>query len=176
MAAHAAAQIFIDSALFQTAQHIACYHALEKEFSANPLIQIICHAQKKCYLPTLQQDLLHFVAFQPGDNLRKNRYQILEPETIANKTTAEELDIVFLPLLGFDKYGNRLGMGGGYYDRTFAFVTESKIKKPKLIGLAYASQEVEAIPQEPWDIALDAVLTEKKLIHFTDANKRGEFA
>ncbi len=75
---------------------------------------------------------------------------------------AQELDLVFLPLVAFDRVGHRVGMGGGYYDRTFAFVQQMH-HKPILIGLAYEMQQVDGLPFCTWDIPLDGVLTEKQL-------------
>ena len=72
-----------------------------------------------------------------------------------------------MPLLGFDLKGNRLGMGGGYYDRCLAF-KKSKVKKPILLGFAYDFQQVDLLSAEPWDIGLDAIATESQFIHFNN--------
>jgi 5-formyltetrahydrofolate cyclo-ligase len=78
------------------------------------------------------------------------------------------LDLVFVPLVAFDKEGHRLGMGGGYYDRTFAFKTKhSHLKGPKLIGLAHDFQLQSQLPVMPWDIPLNAVITEAAIYNFT---------
>jgi 5-formyltetrahydrofolate cyclo-ligase len=73
-----------------------------------------------------------------------------------------EPDIILMPLLGFDKHGTRLGYGGGYYDRTLAHLT----RRPKLLGFAFARQEVDYIPREAHDVPLDAVVTEIGVRHF----------
>lgn len=166
MAAHAAAQCFLDSALWKDCQHIACYMASDDEFTTNPIIQIIYHANKKCYLPILAKEELKFVQFQPGDPLSKNRYRILEP--IQNEPTfpKKSLDVVLMPLVAFDRQGNRLGMGGGYYDQTFVFCLEKKVERPWMIGVGFALQEVSELPHDPWDVPLDGVLTEKGLVLF----------
>lgn len=86
-----------------------------------------------------------------------------------NKThelQAEDLDIVITPLAAFDLQGHRLGTGGGYYDRTFAFLQKNTVKKPKIIGLAYAEQQAELLPHDQWDIDLDGVVTEKGIVWF----------
>jgi 5-formyltetrahydrofolate cyclo-ligase len=69
-----------------------------------------------------------------------------------------------MPLVGFDRLGNRMGMGGGYYDRTLAFMSEHHSGKPKLVGLAHSSQEVELISQQSWDIPLHVIATDREII------------
>ena len=76
------------------------------------------------------------------------------------------LDAVLIPTVGFDREGHRLGMGGGFYDRHFAFMRRSQHRKPVLIGVAYACQEISAIDVQPHDIQLDAILTENGLTWF----------
>lgn len=71
-----------------------------------------------------------------------------------------------MPLVGFNLQGHRLGMGGGYYDRTFQFLRDETIHKPFMLGLAYELQKMEYIPVDPWDISMDGVLTEEKLYLF----------
>lgn len=75
---------------------------------------------------------------------------------------AAAMDVVMLPLLGFDVRGTRLGQGGGYYDRTLSKTSF----RPYRIGLAYAAQQVPVLPREPWDVPLHAVLTESGLRRF----------
>ncbi len=161
-----AARLFIATELFQKSQHIACYYPLSDEFNCLPIIQAIWDANKKCYLPRAKPDkTLDFVRYQANMTLQPNRYQILEP-TDVDKIALDELDIVLFPLVGFDNQGNRLGMGSGYYDRTFEIMQNVNSKKCYLIGLAYELQEVPALPQDPWDVALDGVLTEERVIFF----------
>jgi 5-formyltetrahydrofolate cyclo-ligase len=164
-AALLALQQFIRHPLFLASQNIACYFAQDHEFDCAPFLQAIWAAEKNAFLPVLADQQLTFAAYQPDDELALNRYNIPEP---ANKKwiAAEELDLVLVPLVGFDLQGARLGMGGGYYDRTFAFIAEKLAKKPYLIGLAYECQYVEEVPEEVFDVALDAVLTESSLYTF----------
>jgi 5-formyltetrahydrofolate cyclo-ligase len=169
VAAEAAAKLFSQHPLFQRSQFIATYLGKSDEFDAVPIIEEIWRAQKKCYLPVVQapeEKILNFMLFREGDSLRMNRYKILEPEN-TEKIAAEDLDLVLMPLVAFDLKQNRLGMGGGYYDHTFEFILEKKPqKKPLLIGLAYANQQVDHLPYDPWDVPLDGVLTEEKFIIF----------
>lgn len=167
-AAQAALDLFISSSLFSTSQHIACYFAQDKEFDCALLIKTIWYTNKKCYLPVLsshQENSLEFVSYHENDSLHFNRYKILEPNK-EERVSPLELDLVLLPLVGFDLNGHRLGMGGGYYDKTFSFLREKEIKKPYLLGLAYELQQVSVLSNDPWDVRLNGVLTEKNIYYF----------
>ncbi len=159
----AAKQLLITHPIFQKSQHIACYFGLEDEFNCMPIIEEVWHLGKQCYLPVLsldQKKSLEFVAYHPHDSLRLNRYRIFEPER-DDRLSADQLDLVIVPLVAFDLKGHRVGMGGGYYDRTFAF--QRPLKKPYLLGLGYELQKVTEIPADSWDVMLDGILTEEKL-------------
>lgn len=162
---------FCQHPLFQQAQHIACYLSNDGEIDPIVIMQKIWQLGKICYLPTLdprQTKQIYFVRYQPGDPLNPNRYKILEPIPDPVKThLPNELDLILVPLVGFDDQGNRLGMGGGFYDRTFAFLKPPcKIKKPRLIGLAYELQKVDHLPVAAWDIPMHAVVTERTIHTF----------
>lgn len=89
----------------------------------------------------------------------------MEPENTI-EIFPKNLDFVLVPLVGFDLRGHRLGMGGGCFDKTFAFLLEGSSSKPLLIGLGYECQEVADLPKEEWDVSLAGVLTERKFILF----------
>lgn len=168
-AALLAANHFQNLTDFKNSQCIACYLAVKDEFDSSPIIEIIWNAKKTCYIPILDQkdkdqNFLRFVRYQYGDPLHMNRYGILEPTNISHEINPIELDMVILPLIAFDTKGNRLGTGGGYYDRTFAMLKDNPQQKPFMLGLGYASQQVESIPQDVWDVSLDGVLTEKNFV------------
>jgi 5-formyltetrahydrofolate cyclo-ligase len=168
-AAVVAAQLFAQIPFFKKARHIACYHACHSELSLQPLMELIWQTDKVCYLPiiTPDQPRLSFVAFDKNESLSVNHRGILEPTLKINHISPAELDIVLVPLLGFDRKGHRLGTGGGYYDQTFAFLNkEPKPLRPQLIGVAYACQYVDNIPTESWDVLLDGVLTEQEVLLF----------
>lgn len=132
------------------------------EFNTQPIIQAIWQADKKCYLPVLTNDKsLVFVQYMQNTVLTPNQFNIPEPADKTKQIPATELDLVLLPLVAFDLLGNRLGAGGGYYDRTFHANTKSK-----LIGLAYAAQQADALVDDSWDVKLDGVLTEKSMSYF----------
>ncbi|RDI46525.1 5-formyltetrahydrofolate cyclo-ligase [Aquicella lusitana] len=164
-AALAAANIFVSQAVFKQSQHIACYLAFHHEFETMPLIESIWQAQKYCYLPVLAEEKetpLRFALYQPGDTLRPNRYGIPEPDNLSGIITPERLEIVITPLIAFDVHGHRLGTGGGYYDRTFAFIHTQLTDKPFIVGVGYAVQQAERLPSDPWDVTVDAIMTEEK--------------
>ena len=123
--ARGATDILIHSKLFKQAQHIACYLSVNSEMETKYLIKEIWRAEKKCYLPILsieQKGFLHFGEYTKDSQLTKNQFGIPEPECIEGHCDVpSQLDLVIMPLVAFDKQGNRLGTGAGYYDRTFSF-------------------------------------------------------
>ncbi len=155
---------------FRRARHIAFYLANDGEIDLLPLLRRQT-GNKTFYLPLLSESRRPWEAtrllFQPWDpsdkTLTKNRYGIFEPAYTPRKLKAANmLDLVLLPLVGFDQQGNRLGMGKGYYDRTFAR-RSSSWRQPKLLGIAHACQEVTSLPHAEWDVPLDGVVTDKGL-------------
>lgn len=168
VAAEAAANHLIQTDIFKQSQHIACYFAAKNEFDGAAIIAKIWEAKKHCYLPilsTIKPNTLRFALYEYCSSLKLNRYRIPEPDTSVH-FPVEQLDLVIMPLVGFDLDGHRLGMGGGYFDRTFQFVQEQKYVKPFLLGLGYEEQKINHIPIEPWDISLNGVLTEKQIYLF----------
>ena len=143
--------------------------AIAEEFDTYPIIEMIWRAGKKCYLPVVSAAIpksLDFYLYEKEDVLVPNQYGILEPEqTNKSPFPLEQLEIVLVPLIGFDLQGHRLGTGGGYYDRSFAFLLSlPKPHQPYLMGLGYQCQAVDALPVDAWDVSLEGLLTEKKLI------------
>jgi len=156
---------------FTTSQHIAGYWPMKGEISPLPILENALLAQKKWYLPIIEPSegkLLLFVEYRKDDRLTINRFGVLEP-SLKQETffPAAKLDLVLTPLVAFDRFGQRLGMGKGYYDYTFAFLKNSAnptLKKPYLLGLAYDNQETETIPTDAWDIPLNGILTESRYL------------
>lgn len=145
-------------------QRIAIYLAHQGEVATQPLIDWLWQVGKACYLPVVSAKgkVLRFAAYTPNTLLKVNRFHILEPESEPEQLLeGRGLNLVFLPLVGFDAQGNRLGMGGGFYDATFAHIRQSGDPCPLKVGLAYSWQQVAHIPSEPWDVPLDAVITEQ---------------
>lgn len=115
-------------------------------------------------LPVLhERRRLKFAPWRPGAPLLTNRFGIPEPDVAPGDLLAPgDLDLVVLPLVGFDRAGNRLGMGAGWYDRSLAFREHQAA--PRLIGAAFALQQIASLHAEPWDVPLDAVCTESEVI------------
>jgi len=157
------------SGLFFKGSRWGFYLPLEEEFDALPLINEALHRHKKCFLPVTANRIaqpLRFARLDGRHGLTRNRYGIIEPHC-RQLMNARWLHVLIVPLVGFDDNGNRLGMGGGYYDATLSFLRRRRIwRKPFLIGLAYECQRAARIPSETWDIRLDAVLTETGLTRF----------
>ena len=160
-APQAIATHLIQQAFFKKSMHIACYIAHRSEVATEACINAIWQAHKMCYLPKLTATgALCFAQYKQFDVLEPNRFGIFEPLSAAPTLKAAQLDLVLMPLVAFDHEGNRLGTGGGYYDRTFAGASH-----PLLIGLAYAAQRAGALPKDKWDIPLDGVITEQGVVH-----------
>lgn len=145
---------------------IALYAALPEELDTTPLIELARQRGCRIYLPRIDRHSLgrkmQFV--EMSTRQRSNRLGIFEPEG-ARIIGARWLDLVFLPLVGFDSRGVRLGTGGGFYDRAFAFRHWRAVwHTPQLIGLAYSFQQVEHITSAAHDVLMDAVVTEKGVI------------
>jgi 5-formyltetrahydrofolate cyclo-ligase len=167
-AAQKVAQQFAQHPLFQRSQHIAFYLAYNGELDPTPLLHLAWRQQKSCYLPVLHPlslNRLWFMPYKPNDMLRRNRFGILEPIIdVKQLFPAWALQLVVTPLVAFDKQGHRVGMGGGFYDRTFAFLKHSLHRShPYLIGLAYEFQKVNHLNPNIWDVPLHNVITEKQI-------------
>lgn len=149
--------------LFQRSRHIAFYLPSDGEIDPVPVMKEAWRRGKTCYLPVLTplgQKLL-FVRFEKGDRLTPNKFKIPEPNPLTQPCRqAWALDLVITPLVAFDKTGGRLGMGGGYYDRSFAFLRQKRAQKPNLLGVAHTFQERQELPMQAWDIPLNAVFTD----------------
>lgn len=147
------------------ANHIALYLARDGEINPALLMAKLSRMGKLCYLPVLSQGKkLQFRRFRPVTRLIPNRLGIPEPRT-GKLVCARELDVVLMPLVGFDQRGSRLGMGGGFYDRSFSFKSvRNRCRAPRLIGLAHQCQRVDHLPIEPWDIPVWSIATGQGLI------------
>ena len=154
--------------LYRT-KKIALYWPVKGEISTNSLISHFLKDGSKCFLPIIAQDkenkILEFAPFGVDSPLTNNRFDISEPST-STRVDLNELDIIFLPCVCFDSKGNRIGMGGGFYDKTLDQLSNNQ--KPQLILLAYDFQEVESCYPESHDIKADACLTPNKFLNFQE--------
>ncbi len=149
---------------FRRARCIAAYLSNDAEIDPYPLLRLV-HAEGKCLLlPRLRGRRLEFVRYRPSAGaLRRNRFGIPEPVGLA--VPLQRIDVICMPLVGFDRHGGRLGMGGGFYDRTLVRnASGGRARKPRLIGLAYACQELAQLPCESFDVRLAGVITEREWI------------
>lgn len=153
---------------FMRARNVALYMANDGEINPEPIIQQLWKMDKHSYLPVLRPGKsreLWFVEYTADALLTKNRFGIPEPDFRSqHRMSAQLLDVVLMPLVGFDRTGARLGMGGGFYDATFAFKQKKLEGKPALIGLAHACQQVDSLATDAWDIPLFAIATDKEII------------
>ena len=173
-AALAVAGRLVDWSVFTAAHRIAAYWACDGELDPTPLLERAWAANQQVYLPVLTDippQSLRFAPYRPDTPLRRNRFNIPEPDAPPTRwLEPQELDLVLMPLVAFDNFGNRLGMGGGFYDRSFAFQRDPSLRnhrQPYLLGLGYALQKVATLFRQPWDVPLDAVVTEAALEVFS---------
>lgn len=145
---------------WNAAYRLGCYLATPEELDCDPLITAAWGAGKQTFLPTMGSGKqLLFRRYCTGDVLRERRYGIRQPIETASPVNVEALDILFLPLVGWNVGGERLGMGGGYYDRTL-----EKARPGLLVGLGYDCQEYDELAPEQWDVPVDYILTGSRLV------------
>ncbi|MCG8436337.1 MAG: 5-formyltetrahydrofolate cyclo-ligase [Gammaproteobacteria bacterium] len=154
----------VKSKYFKTSRNIACYIAFDGELDLAPFMQTARAAGKRIFLPRLtglHARPLSFCLYEPHVPLSPNRYGIPEPPAGTPAIKTRFIDLIVAPLVAFDRAGNRLGMGGGYYDRALGFMRfQSCWNKPQIVGVAYEFQCVKTLPAQRWDIPLHAVVTE----------------
>lgn len=146
------------------AKNIALFLSFDGEINTQPLIDALWQQNKQIYLPVLHPFSAHhllFLHYHPDSLLVKNRFNIAEPPLdVRDVLPPEQLDVMLIPLVAFDSQGQRLGMGGGFYDRTLANWQKSGFYP---IGLAHDCQHVEQLPVAHWDIPLPEIITPKKI-------------
>lgn len=151
----------VHASFFSRAGSIACYLPMDEEVDTWPIIARAWRRKKRIFVPlTVRERVLTFRELTPDSDLVHNEWGLLEPAS-GDVIEPKKLDLVLTPLVAFDGKRHRIGMGGGYYDRTFAFLHEQRRRfRPKLVGLAFDCQRAEKIAANPWDIALFRVITE----------------
>ncbi|WP_031320683.1 5-formyltetrahydrofolate cyclo-ligase [Pseudomonas piscis] len=152
--------------VFRRARHLSLYLPTDGEIDPRLLLRAAQRRGKATYLPVLSawpRTKMVFQRLRPGEQLRPNRFRILEPKiNVARQRKVWALDLVLLPLVGFDEEGGRLGMGGGFYDRSLAYLARRKTwRKPKLLGLAHECQKVGKLDQASWDVPLQGTVTDR---------------
>ena len=160
-AALAVMRHFFEGITLRAGDVVAAYWRIRDELDCQPILVKLMDSNQTVVLPVVlgPEQPLDLRVWEQGASLYESGFGTLAPSELAPKA---EPDIVIMPLLGFDGRGTRLGYGGGYYDRTLAAMA----KKPRLIGLAFAAQELDRIPRETHDVPLDAIVTEAGVRHF----------
>lgn len=150
---------------------VAVYLQNDGEIDLHPFIEF---CWQHCANVTFSLPVLHpvckghllFLRYAQNTTMVQNKYNISEPTLACSDVIpTSDIDLILMPLVGFDISGNRLGMGGGYYDRTLAF-TQHTTQKPKLVGIAHDIQQVDTLPIAPWDIPLNGIVTPTRMLHF----------
>lgn len=152
--------VALEQSWFQASRRLAMYWAIDGEMSLYPLLRQCWELGKEVYLPAITGD--HTMSFRlhgPDDSLCEVQNHIMQPSPTAPEARVDLLDIVFTPLVAFTSGGGRLGLGGGYYDRALARPSTRR-DKPRIIGVAHDCQRVTALPEDSWDVRMDAILTE----------------
>ncbi|NVK21940.1 MAG: 5-formyltetrahydrofolate cyclo-ligase [Kangiellaceae bacterium] len=156
------------SSLIEDHQNFAFYLPARGEISCLPIIEYALAQGKKCFVPKVYPNKkrgMWFLPYTGPESVQKGSYGILEPNaSISQAIRPSELDIIFMPLVAFDPHGNRLGMGGGYYDAVLSSI--KKADRPQLIGLAYNLQQVRMIPEQKWDVRMDGIVTPSNFRRF----------
>ena len=158
-----AVNFLLSNKQWQLANNVGLYSATPLEFATDMFFQAAYEARKFIYLPVINSanKQLKFVRYKNNEALVINKYNILEPQNQAEIDLAQ-IDLLLLPVVGYDQKGYRLGMGGGYYDRSLQHLPN----KPFKLGLAYKLQYYPDLPSDPHDIKLDAILTEEGIHYF----------
>lgn len=157
--------------LFRNSRRIAVYLPADGEVDTAAIIERAWAMGKQVYLPVLVPFLhnrLWFARYEAETPMVRNRFGIAEPRMVHHRRIeTHALDLVLAPLVGFDSKGNRLGMGGGFYDRSFSYLARRRRWcKPHLVGLAYDFQQVPQLPAQHWDVPLTAVVTDTNCHYF----------
>jgi len=151
---------------YRRARRVALFLAFDGEPSLAPLLTSARRQRKRLYVPVLRGLTMRFAELTPGATLSPNFFGIMEPK-LGARIDARELDLVLTPLVAFDDRGVRLGVGRGYYDRTFKFLRHrSHWRRPKLLGVAYELQRVEPLTPSSWDVPLWGAVTETQVRRF----------
>ena len=167
-AASALLKQVLSSGVLQRVKTLALFIANDGEISPEPLLHYCWQQNIATYVPALDPQKNGYLRFYPYDSstqLIPNRWGIPEPNIDASTPIpVTQLDLVLLPLVAFSKLGQRLGMGGGFYDRTFECLQTTTGRQVKLVGVAHQCQQTECIATDDWDINMDAIITDTQYL------------
>lgn len=167
-AALAACHALASSRLLRQGSRVGIYLSVRGELDTAPIIALARQRGCKLYVPVIDRPRPGDMMFAAlDDSLRDNRVGIPEPERQHALAAGRLLDLVIVPIVAFGPRGERLGTGGGYYDRAFAYLRRRATwLKPRLVGLAYHWQRVEELLSHQWDVPLAAVVTDEGVMRF----------
>ena len=141
---------------------IAAFVSHGGEPDLGPIFEALIGSGRQLFLPVVDGETMRFHRYQPDVVMRKNRFGI--PEPLGQPSVlVQELDWILMPLVAFSSKGVRLGMGGGFYDRTLANIDRSQ-KRPLLAGVSHSLSQAESIPSEPWDVPMDLVISDRGIL------------
>jgi 5-formyltetrahydrofolate cyclo-ligase len=151
---------------FTAARDVACFLSMPDEVDTYPVFARAWRAKKRIFAPVIDfRGKMFFRLVDPGTSLVRNDFGLWEPDVTTESIDPRRLDLVLTPLAAFDADINRIGMGGGYFDRCFAFLRHRhRWLRPKLMGIAFNSQRVAKIAANPWDIRLYGLATESGIV------------
>lgn len=159
---------FFESSFYKEAKNIFIYISYDSEINTKRIINRAINERKNIYVPRTEFDtkLMNAVKINDFSNLVESRYGILEPKKEEPFIDPNELDIIVVPGVAFDKNGGRIGYGAGYYDRYFKRINEENKSRIIKLALIYDFQLIDEVPTDEEDVLIDAVLTEKQFIKF----------
>ncbi len=147
--------------------NLAAFHRFRGEPDLMPALEALHHAGRRVFLPVVREKRMRFRHWSPASRMENNRFGIPEP-VMGVECPPERLELVLMPLVAFSAAGTRLGMGAGFYDRAFSFALDDPGSGPILVGAAYSLQEIDILPADPWDVPMDAVITDRGLRVFRE--------
>ena len=155
---------FYESKYYREAKKIFIYISYDSEINTKEIINTALKDNKKIYVPRTEfkTKLMDAVEITSLDNLIESEYGILEPSLEERHINPNNLDLIVVPGVAFDRYGGRMGYGAGFYDRYFKRISKDRIKK---LSLAYDFQILEKIPMNEQDVPVNYIITEKEFIH-----------
>ncbi len=161
-----AQNLLLSQKVWQEAQHVALYMPTQGEVQTQDLCTQAWGQGKKVFLPRCQQGKqghMDFIACQNMQDLTVGKYGIVEPkqDIMASDQTTLQLDILLIPGVAFTPKGQRIGYGGGYYDRFLQFLNKDKVL---CMGFAFSWQIVDALPTQEWDIPVQALVSDEGIL------------
>lgn len=162
-AAHAVASRLADLLVLRPGRRVAVYLPIHGELDTAPVIDLARSLGCEIFVPVItsfEQRRMRFAALPPGLDAPRNRWGIREPHG-GHRIHGARLDLALVPCVAFDDFGQRLGLGAGFYDRHFAYLNwRVSWRRPRLLGLAFECQRVARLAPQPWDVVLGGIVTE----------------